>query len=1201
MLPRFVVALPQDSLLQSSPPFDFPNVSMRVFPVRADMSRVQSLVDGWINAILPPEVGYFRVFTPFVALVALNYGRAAVIPSNLGWSSQHEVTFSVPLQWYKLGSRGFELHDFAVLSPYIFVDNELSVPAGREVFGWQKVLIWLDPLADRWMQNPRAPVKHAGMTTLAFRQVYAGKQQQRIPFVDIEEAPAGTWLQYPSDRQNPHLPWVALHNTIDAISDAGLDLYHLLAGLGLTQRREAPLPGGSRAWLDPSPASLRRTMVALRDMLSPYSPNRHTNQINLKQFRDAEHPTSACYQEVNNTVMRVHEINRMGFLGESRILAGDPTGGYRISLHQWDSLPIAEMLGIEGKRSASADGSLVSSIRPVFPMWADMDLGYAEERHVLAWRSKDRGWVFGDGGASSRSRQATVASGEGREAGIPYNTTLGASSPIIYGPFETPAMTIRALPLLATKAKLQELCDTALNEPLCDMDGAGSAPGDDARATGFSFEPWGSYVYLLICTSDATYSITNNIGSWPSDTASFAIPVRCYRDGVPDGFALYCPFSFSASSLQTAAGSELNGTRMMSAKIESPSSTWMEDGGPAEGHARTFAVISAMIPPILNAGERAEMRALIRVDLRSTDALHADRRPVEVSWPLALKADLERRPRLGAAAPPDDRAASFEDLTVGRARAIDFLADQKPLRFVSLKQFRDVARPARACYQALVEVEQRLLAIDRIEEIEYPLDIGIVEYESMPLVRMLGLVPRSVRHENGMRVHVLEPIRPFWGRAHHREELGNNLAVQERDLVWARHDQVGAQAERRKASQAQAARDGERRLHLDRIDLGVPHGIARFVALQRGTPGQARLGPPMSVSVPPDREAALARIEPQWVLESMLSREWESHDRPVWRHRRNEIADRLAKLGKHHSAFTERTRSRIQELLDEHDKVKKNRHADIRQVIEKKLLPHFALLSWLLSEARHLDDIARSHQLDFDPGPQPSRVSASDPHGALKQASQFYAKDELTKLRAGLQRQGVALIDQAESLAENDPVLRRLLDAAMELVAEPARSELRTAHTVFILKKQASLTVFDLALRHMFGGDVVLPEALVDDLQETRAFTVSRLVLYLVWRSTFVTGRGEKKRAWTAFLRLCFREVDQARDDLILAIAKCWQKPYFCVRRDTAGPPEVQKTVFPSAHCWREHDGGDLWYSPPESPETEPEDEPKSLFVLGQD
>ena len=1195
MLPRFVVALPQDSLLQSSPPFDFPNVSMRVFPLRADLSRVQSLVDGWLNSVLPPEVGYFRAFTPFVALVALNYGRAAVIPSNLGWSSQHEVTFSVPLQWYKLGDRGFELHDFAVLSPYIYVDNELSVPAGREVFGWQKTLIWPDPLANRWMQNPRSPVRHAGMTTLAFREVYAGKRQQRIPFVEIEEAPAGTWLQYPPDQQNPHLPWVSLHNAIDSLSEASIDLWNLLAGLGLTQRRRAPLPGGKGAWLDPDPASLRRLLRTFQKLINPYSPNRYTNQINLKQFRDAERPTMACYQEVNNTVMRVREINRMGFLGEARILAGDVSGGYRISLHQLGSLPIAEMLGLEGKRSADADGGIVSTMRPVLPLWADMDLQYADERHVLAWRTGGHDWASGE--PQSTARRAVHAAGAAAgSAGIPYNTALGASSPVLYGPFETPAMTIRALPLLATKERLRELCDMALNEPLRDLDGVGPA-AKERGAQGFSFEPWGSYVYLLISTSDITYSISNNIGSWPTATASFAIPVRCFRDGAPDGFALYCPFAFSASSLDTAAGSEINGTRVMSARIESPSSTWMEDGGPADGHARTFAVISAMIPPILNVGERAEMRALIKVEQRSTDPLHKDRRSVLASWPLAIKADLERRPRPVATVDGDLRGPTFEDLIVGRARSIDFLADQKAFRFISLKQFRDVARPEKACYQALIEVEQRLLSVDRIEEITYPLDVGIVEYESMPLVRMLGLVPRTVHHDGGMRVHVLEPLRPFWGRAHLREELGKNLAVQERDLLWARCEDPARYAEaRRLATIAQNAQDGERRELLNKIDLGDPRRIARLVALHR-TPG-VRDGnePPSSAPVPPDRDAALARIEPQWVLEAMLSREWESHAHPVWKKHRDDVKDKLDRQGKHHSAFTERTRTRIEALLDEVDRIKKHGHTDIRHVLEAKLLPRFALLLWVLTEARHLHDIAGTHMLDTWENASAARVFASD---ALRQARAFYGKDELSKLRRTLEERGTEVVDQADVMARRDPALRRVIHAAIDILDGQARAQLLAAHAQFLEKKQADLSLFEGAFRLLIVGEP-LPDGLVQDIEEMPNLTVSRLVVYLVWRSTFIHGNAEKKAAWTDFVRQAFRETDRAREELTVAVAKCWQKPFFCVRQDTAGSSEVRRAVFPG-RGWRDPDTNELWYAPPAGTDADQDEDPMSLFVLGQD
>ncbi len=1251
MLPRFTVALPQDALLQSTPPFDFPGVSMRVFPLRADMTRVQSLVDGWINAMLPPEIAYYRVFAPYVTLVALNYGRAAVIPSNLGWSSQKELTFSIPVQWYRRTRRGFELQDFAVLTPFIFVDNDLSIPAGREVFGWQKNLIWMDPLGDRWLSNPRAPMKHAGISTRAFREVYAGKQEQPMPFVAIDEAASGASLQYPPDRQNPLLPWVALANAMDAAGGLAQDMVELLTGLGLIRRRRVPLRDGRTALLDPggSPGAALRTLLRSID---PGDPDLYANEINVKQFRDAEHPTTACYQDVNNTVMRIQEVNRLGILGETRVLLGDITGGYRITLHQWESLPVADMLGLEAARSTEVDGATIVSLKPVLPMWADMDLLYAEERHVIAWRSKDHPWTPGPGVvAPARQRDAPrdkpnnqhsiAANGapSPKPKKIPYNTTLGSSSPVIYGPFETPKATLRVLPLLASERRLGELVDRALNEPLRGGVGEGdTAPG----GSGYSFSPWGRYVYLVVTTADETYSVDNNIGSWPSRSVRFLVPVRRFVDGQPDGFALYCPFAFSGSTLDSVSSSEINGMAVMGARIDSPSSTWLEEGGPAVGRGKDLAVLRAMIPPILDAGERARTRTILRVSQRGTDRPDLDEEALNPHWAPRIKRDLERRrgavPKVpGAlhhrpgAGGGDGSWTTASDLDLARAHAVDLLGDQGPIPFVMLKQFRDVARPDRACYRALIEVEQRLVHVERIEEITGPLEVTIFDYESMPIARVLGLVHRSSGYHEGLRCRKMEPVRPFWVTAMIREELGKNLAEQRRDLSWVRPTSAAPPepvAPERVAAPG-AWSEAERLANLSMLDLGNPRHIGRLLTAARGKQSAAGMSQPddriqattettaTAAGTSPSEAAAATRaigaVEPQWIMESLLSREWESRSSPVWLHHKREIERAAAEARGGVKALTEQALGEIKELVAQRRKVTANTHHDILEVIDSHLLPRYVALAWISAEARHLNELAFAHRtapagaaerypaasgfaagaavmhdvLHFaDDGPpdSPPPPPAAEPPPKV---GELYDQSEFDEL----ENEEPEILRLAEGVLGRDVAVGGLIKTILDLCGSAAGRVIGgySAHPPPASSGTVAGSPQDLFL-HFAGGDEepgtpaneALPDGLVDDLSKgaTATLAKARSLVYLAWKTAAEEPDG-KHAKWVSFVGDAGREVEAAREALILALAKCWQKPFFCVRRDTAGPDEIQDELFPRGRCWSDRNGVP-WYSPTE-------------------
>src|SRR5215469_6071808 len=147
-LPKFVA-----NQLGITPPLMFRGVSARFFPLRANLDILQQLVDSYIN-IVPPEAGYFRVPLPYVYLVVLDYGQMGESEMRTGWFSQVEVYFGVALEWYKRVRGQWLFHDWGVITPYIFVNDDVSVPVGRMVFGYQKVLAAVELTKSAWMKNP---------------------------------------------------------------------------------------------------------------------------------------------------------------------------------------------------------------------------------------------------------------------------------------------------------------------------------------------------------------------------------------------------------------------------------------------------------------------------------------------------------------------------------------------------------------------------------------------------------------------------------------------------------------------------------------------------------------------------------------------------------------------------------------------------------------------------------------------------------------------------------------------------------------------------------------------------------------------------------------------------------------------------------------------------------------------------------------
>src|SRR5215472_9937127 len=177
MRDRFTQDLPKltDNPLPIKPPFVFNGMSARVFPLRAHLGALQRVCDGYLNFV-PPEAGYFRVPVPYVFMMILDYGQVAEAVARIGWFAQTEVFFMIPLEWYKLEGGRWAFHDWAVITPYVFVNDDFSVPLGRTVFGFPKVLAQVTQTQSAWIRDPNAPVTLARVETSIFPQTYAGAE-----------------------------------------------------------------------------------------------------------------------------------------------------------------------------------------------------------------------------------------------------------------------------------------------------------------------------------------------------------------------------------------------------------------------------------------------------------------------------------------------------------------------------------------------------------------------------------------------------------------------------------------------------------------------------------------------------------------------------------------------------------------------------------------------------------------------------------------------------------------------------------------------------------------------------------------------------------------------------------------------------------------------------------------------------------------
>ena len=268
----------------------------------------------------------------------------------------------------------------ATVAPFIFVDNDSSQSAGREILGWPKVSGWFTKDIDSWARHPRNRREVLTLTTRGFDELYEGETSKARELLVIEEEPSPTFTEFPPDPGNPLNPLVSIPKAMVGWSNLafqGLDLMTRLRLRGF------------------SPDVDRGALARISQFMKPQENDSNGiqgNTINLKQMRDASNPDIACYQAITNAKMEVTRFHRGGMLGDLALLRGDMSGGYRIRLNEFESQPIISVLGLEVEEEDTIGDEVTTSfLRPVMPFWQEMDMRYLEATNVC-WRTSKLEW-----------------------------------------------------------------------------------------------------------------------------------------------------------------------------------------------------------------------------------------------------------------------------------------------------------------------------------------------------------------------------------------------------------------------------------------------------------------------------------------------------------------------------------------------------------------------------------------------------------------------------------------------------------------------------------------------------------------------------------------------------------------------------------------------------------------------------------------
>ena len=1096
--------------LQLAPPFAFRGVSMRVFPLRANHVQLQRFVDRFLyndvetgfvmgNSI-PKTTGYFRVFLPYVYLMIINYGRMSVEAANLGWIAQREIAFSIPLVWLKQNDRGkLTFYDWAYVSPFIYVDNELSMTTGREVYGWPKTMARFEPRIDTWMEDPRQCDHVATVTTMVFPEQYAGKRQQPRVLMEVTRATGPSFSAFPPDPRDLLNPLNAAARAAVGVQGMFGDALDMMQGLGITRKQ----PG-----IDP--LSYLAMANRLAGTIDPYNPNIYFNTLNLKQFRDSESPVAAAYQAITNAKMVLDKFNGAALLGDNRMALGDSTGGYRIKMHCYPTQPVVDTLGLHVAARHDYGDVSVATLEPVCPFLLDVDMTY-NLAEVLNWRTKHSGWCVGSKPSSCDQMENDMNSSASGQEFVPrtnfFNTQLGAATQEISGPFSFPNTTMRILPLLAEASVLQRFVDEFLNVPL--------------RDENVTFKAWGNYVYLVAANHEQMTSHANDVGYWAERDVNFYVPVKRYDDGHYHSAMLVPVYSYANSTTAAITGSEVSGIPTMRADLVSPATSWMDDAGPQHDEQPLLRV-RADVLPVLGLGQGAEKRILLEVHNGLPLAYNDDVswRFVAGAWGGQLHDEHERKLALVK--------GSADALGELKAQAMRLLTGELPLNILSFKQFRDASAPIRACYQSLVVTQRCIGKVFDLREIESRIHVLIHDYPSQPLIERLGLIAKTTHYRNDRAIYVFEPLRPFWLRVAMREELGVSHFSRAGTTRWTRHEPRTPPTRQHQPPTARAVSYLERR---------APQRLRDKLAAWRRRDDEPSSAPhhrpANALHITGVTVENFLELTPQLAIDSLLSNEWEHWGDPRWW----------------------QALQRLQQCVDvsmadalPNDMASRALKV-VREEVEKAKVG--APRRWVAASPHIRDALNTLDELNHNLADQVHR------HEALAAIRNVIRQANDTPLEVALEGDGAP---QNLWTSPHGAALRRAM-AAVQLLGDPSTQQIEQLSDVVAQARTENWSASQLfdALLSLLHEAVVALGLHGAEMHMAAEPPRQQLARY-----------AQGARAAHADVRITKERLRHETQTLLVMLSKAYQKPSFCLRRDSVGT-ESDRT-FPAHKSWEE------WY-----------------------
>jgi len=707
----------------------YTNIRTQVFPLRAQMSALSTFCDAYLNvdSYLPV---YFRPAAPLVVLEVADYGDITINTPYSGLFSQREVSFGFPLEWYdKIGS-DLVFRDWAMIYPFIFVDDPLSLSGGRELYGWSKASIEiecptlnLDPTAARSVvrvgqrvydekrleirgRGPQATILQPNPDDTGTLETLLEVCQQR-PFLSGQSG-IGNALGSLSQIAGGYLALISgVSDAVSVVTDTMSKVVSRSDNLESAQMQRL-LFGSFRAT-----SRVPQQLAGLYNRVARGSSQSGVSQVNiitLKQFRDPHNFDTTAYHAIVGSTMTIDRIIDAGLLFDP--LSPDPTGGIEITLHQRPlyGFNIKDDLGLNvlDECAEGPDGRLYH-LRPVMPLWSKMDLSYGAA-NFQCWQANGTGWSITDAPAPPPPPTIVpvtppivlpVLPGRYNLRGSGAGLELGGSR--FYKPISS-----RVFIFKVDRDKLQNLVTSYFQNKDYEFQVFPSGPHMPAISP-----------YVAIMAEKFTvYFESSPTHAFQDHAISLAVPVQFRQYGSPTWLYAMLPlYNFVATDWDYITENEMYGRLTLRSEIASPPSAWLDLTSPSSTKGEPATALRLRTELYDDKGQTP------KIDTRTLMEIHIEHAPNP---------------------PGPYRASSWDTIRrVSRALGLGSFVQKRmklPISIynIALRQVRDAKKPGRASYMALVGTKRTILELEHLEHLD-GVTISINNYKGLPIVETLGL------------------------------------------------------------------------------------------------------------------------------------------------------------------------------------------------------------------------------------------------------------------------------------------------------------------------------------------------------------------------------------------------------------------------------------------------------------------------------